>query len=120
MSQTIGDVNRTLRGWFEYFKHSHRKTFRTEDGFVRRRLRSILRRQTHRKVPEGTAPTRHAGALPILMRLGFSTCNTPISQHVSPLTRMSGSEGGSGIDERVNFRCQTATRSADSLVAVCF
>jgi hypothetical protein len=33
----------------EYFKHSHQKTFRTEDGFVRRRLRSILRRQTHRK-----------------------------------------------------------------------
>src|SRR5579864_473654 len=49
MSQTIADVNRTLRGWFEYFKHSHHKTFRTEDGFVRRRLRSILRRQTHRK-----------------------------------------------------------------------
>jgi RNA-directed DNA polymerase len=49
MSQTIADVNRTLRGWFEYFKHSHQKTFRTEDGFVRRRLRSILRRQTHRK-----------------------------------------------------------------------
>jgi RNA-directed DNA polymerase len=49
MSQTIADVNRTLRGWFEYFKHSHHKTFRTEDGFVRRRLRSILRHQTHRK-----------------------------------------------------------------------
>jgi RNA-directed DNA polymerase len=49
MSQTIADVNRTLRGWFEYFKHSYHKTFRTEDGFVRRRLRSILRRQTHRK-----------------------------------------------------------------------
>jgi hypothetical protein len=47
MCQTIADVNRTLRGWFEYFKHSHHKTFRTEDGFVRRRLRSILRGQTH-------------------------------------------------------------------------
>ncbi len=23
----IGDVNRTLRGWFEYFKHSYRTTF---------------------------------------------------------------------------------------------
>lgn len=47
--QTITDVNRTLRGWFEYFKHSYHTTFRTEDGFVRRRLRSILRRQTRRK-----------------------------------------------------------------------
>src|SRR5215475_8943818 len=36
-------------------------------------------------VPKRTAPTRHAGPLPTLMRLGFSTCNTPISQHVSPL-----------------------------------
>jgi hypothetical protein len=36
-------------------------------------------------VPKRTAPTGHAGPLPTLMRLGFSTCNKPISQHVSPL-----------------------------------
>jgi RNA-directed DNA polymerase len=41
----IADLNRTLRGWFEYFKHSYRTTFRIEDGFVRRRLRSILRKR---------------------------------------------------------------------------
>jgi Group II intron, maturase-specific domain len=40
---------RTLRGWFEYFKHSYWPTFRLEDGFVRRRLRSILRKRSHRK-----------------------------------------------------------------------
>jgi RNA-directed DNA polymerase len=49
MTQIIADVNRTLRGWFEYFKHSYRPTFRMEDGFVRRRLRSILRKRSHRK-----------------------------------------------------------------------
>jgi RNA-directed DNA polymerase len=49
MTQIIADVNRTLRGWFEYFKHSYRLTFRREDGFVRRRLRSILRKRSHRK-----------------------------------------------------------------------
>jgi len=49
MTQIIEDVNRTLRGWFEYFKHSLRPTFRREDGFVRRRLRSILRKRSHRK-----------------------------------------------------------------------
>src|SRR5437879_1830162 len=27
----IADVNRTLRGWFEYFKHSHKSTFRPLD-----------------------------------------------------------------------------------------
>lgn len=40
----IADVNRTLRGWFEYFKHSH-SSFRTEDAWVRTRLRAILRRR---------------------------------------------------------------------------
>jgi RNA-directed DNA polymerase len=49
MAQIIADVNRTLRGWFEYFKHSRAPTFRMEDGFVRRRLRSILRKRSRRK-----------------------------------------------------------------------
>jgi RNA-directed DNA polymerase len=49
MACIIADVNRTLRGWIEYFKHSYRLTFRMEDGFVRRRLRSILRKRSRRK-----------------------------------------------------------------------
>jgi len=45
LSATIGNVNRTLGGWFEYFKHSRRNTFPPLDGWVRMRLRSILRRR---------------------------------------------------------------------------
>jgi RNA-directed DNA polymerase len=45
----VADVNRTLRGWFEYFKHSWRTTFRDVDGWIRMRLRSILRRRARRK-----------------------------------------------------------------------
>ena len=45
----ITDVNRTVRGWFEYFKHSHRTTFPRLDGWIRMRLRSILRKRQHRK-----------------------------------------------------------------------
>jgi len=41
----IEDVNRTLRGWFEFFKHSHKPTFPMVDKWVRRRLRSILRKR---------------------------------------------------------------------------
>lgn len=41
----IVNVNRTLRGWFEYFKHSHRWTFDPLDRWIRRRLRGILRRR---------------------------------------------------------------------------
>ncbi len=42
-------VNRTLVGWFEYFKHSHWTTFPRLDSWIRRRLRSILRKRQHRK-----------------------------------------------------------------------
>jgi RNA-directed DNA polymerase len=38
----IADLNRTLRGWFGYFKHSYRTVFPSLDGWVRRRLRRIL------------------------------------------------------------------------------
>ena len=38
-------VSLTLRGWFEYFKHSHKATFRPLDSWVRMRLRSILRKR---------------------------------------------------------------------------
>ena len=42
---TIADLNRILVGWFGYFKHSHKTTFPTLDGWVRMRLRSLLRRR---------------------------------------------------------------------------
>ena len=44
----IVDLNRTLRGWFGYFKYAHRFTFDAVDGFVRRRLRAMLRKQAKR------------------------------------------------------------------------
>jgi len=47
----IKDVNRTMRGWFEYFKHSHRNTFGSIDGWARMRLRSILRKRQGKKGP---------------------------------------------------------------------
>jgi RNA-directed DNA polymerase len=40
----IDDVNRTLRGWFAYFKHSH-GTFDGLDSWIRRRLRALLRKR---------------------------------------------------------------------------
>ncbi len=45
----IVNVSRTLRGWFHYFKHSHRRTFAPLDGWVRMRLRSILRKRRGRR-----------------------------------------------------------------------
>jgi len=41
----LADVNRTLRGWFGYFRHSCRGTFEKVDRWVQMRLRSILRKR---------------------------------------------------------------------------
>jgi RNA-directed DNA polymerase len=49
LEEIIVDLNRTLKGWFEYFKHSHKSTFPRLDQWVRMRLRSILRRRHHRR-----------------------------------------------------------------------
>jgi RNA-directed DNA polymerase len=49
MECIIANVNGTLRGWFEYFKHSNGRTFPRLDQWIRRRLRSILRRRLKRK-----------------------------------------------------------------------
>jgi RNA-directed DNA polymerase len=45
LSTIIEDVNRTLQGWFEYFKHSHKTEFTQQDSWIRMRLRSILRKR---------------------------------------------------------------------------
>jgi RNA-directed DNA polymerase len=49
LAAIIVDVNKTLVGWFEYFKHAGRRTFPQIDGWVRRRLRSILRKRRKRQ-----------------------------------------------------------------------
>jgi RNA-directed DNA polymerase len=48
LAKIIAQLNPTLRGWFNYFKHAHPVTFRWMDAFVRRRLRAILRKQEKR------------------------------------------------------------------------
>jgi RNA-directed DNA polymerase len=42
LSDIVSDVNRSLRGWYQYFQHSKANTFAYVDGYVRRRLRSVL------------------------------------------------------------------------------
>ena len=42
LEETIMWINRVTRGWFVYFKHSNRWTFKRLDGWIRERLRAIL------------------------------------------------------------------------------
>ncbi len=48
LETVISELNPILKGWFGYFQHAHRSTFRAVDGFVRRRLRAILRKRAKR------------------------------------------------------------------------
>jgi RNA-directed DNA polymerase len=45
LSAIIACVNLVLRGWFGYFKHSHRTALHQQDRWVRQRLRAILRKR---------------------------------------------------------------------------
>lgn len=46
METIIKDLNPMLKGWFNYFKHAHKWTFTSIDGFIRRRLRSLRYKQS--------------------------------------------------------------------------
>lgn len=48
LGRIIDDLNPMLRGWFGYFQHATPGVFRAIDGFVRRRLRAIRRKQEKR------------------------------------------------------------------------
>jgi len=59
LADLIADVNRTLRGWYGYFQHSKANTFAAVDGYVRRRLRSMLQwRRDGRGYGKGAAHQR--------------------------------------------------------------
>jgi RNA-directed DNA polymerase len=100
----IGNVNRTLRGWFAYFQHSHHYTFERLDRWIRMRLRSILRKnlglqgrgrgRDHQRWPN------HYFAEQGLFSLAKAHATVCQSQRVHQLEsrmreiRTSGSEGG--------------------------
>jgi RNA-directed DNA polymerase len=48
LARIIADLNPRLKGWYGYFKHADRWVFPRVDGFIRRRLRAILRKQEKR------------------------------------------------------------------------
>ena len=46
---TCSRLSRQLRGWFSYFRHCRGSVFRELDGWIRGRLRSMLRRRQKRR-----------------------------------------------------------------------
>ena len=58
MTRIVADLTPMLRGWYEYFKHAVQSDLRHMDGFVRRRLRAIHRKQEKRPA-FGLCPEDH-------------------------------------------------------------
>ena len=48
LNAVVVDLNRTLKGWFRYFKYAHPNIFLDLDQLIRRRLRAMLRKQARR------------------------------------------------------------------------
>jgi RNA-directed DNA polymerase len=77
LSVTIAQLNRMLRGWFEYFKHTNVSTvFPRLDGWLRRRLRRMLlkRHRCTRRNGMGTTHRRWPNAY--FARLGLYSLAT--------------------------------------------
>jgi RNA-directed DNA polymerase len=57
LERTIQRLNRTLQGWFNYFRHCFWNIFGDYDRMVRRRLRRLLLKR-HRRNPQRLSRTR--------------------------------------------------------------
>jgi len=74
LREIIARINPVRRGWFEYFKHSYRTTFKPLDQWVRMRLRSILRRRQGKR-GRGRGQDHHRWPNAYFAELGlFSYC----------------------------------------------
>lgn len=71
----IERLNATLRGWFEYFKHSAKSSFVPLDAWIRVRLRTILKwRQKKRGIGKGRC--HHVWTNDYFAKLGLFTMTT--------------------------------------------
>ena len=59
LARIVADLNKTLRGWFGYFKHAHHTIFERLDAFTRRRLRALLRRHEKKSSRMGMSRADH-------------------------------------------------------------
>jgi hypothetical protein len=79
MEAIVADLNRTLKGWFGYFKHVHPSELGEIDQWLRMRLRSILRKRRGGK-GRGRGRITIAGRTATLPGLGSFACWTPKSR----------------------------------------
>jgi RNA-directed DNA polymerase len=86
LSVIITDVNRTLKGWFGYFQHSHRTTFVGLDAWIRMRLRSLLRRRRGGR-GRGRGWDHHRWSNAFFAEHGLFSLTAAHAQRANPLRR---------------------------------
>jgi RNA-directed DNA polymerase len=82
---SLTDLNRTLQGWFVYFRRCESPLFSSLDGWRRRRLRSLLRKRQGRK-----GISRHGGderrwPKAFLAEQGLFSLQAARAKYVNPL-----------------------------------
>ena len=84
MEATVTKLNKMLRGWFEYFQHSHHTRINGLDGYIRGRLRSILRKRAGKR-GRGRGTDHHRWRNHYFTELGlFSLTQAHVSARRSP------------------------------------
>ena len=81
----IADLNRTLRGWFGYFKRCYRTVFSGLDGWIRRRLRSLLRKRKGLKGISRHGADEQRWPVAYFAEQGLFSLKTAHARYVNPL-----------------------------------
>src|SRR5207253_7544207 len=84
LERIVSDLNPLLRGWFGYFQHATPALFGVLDGFVRRRLRAILRKQEKRPGIGRCPADHHRWPMPSSRLTGSSPFARPPRQRDTP------------------------------------
>jgi RNA-directed DNA polymerase len=111
MREIVAEVNRTLQGWFQYFRHSVKNVFAKEDQFVRQRLRTLQRKrhklqgrargQDHQRWPN--AYFAELGLISLALARDKASRSRRRDHWLESRMReirQSGSEGGAGLIPR--------------------
>jgi RNA-directed DNA polymerase len=81
----VADLSRTLRGWFVYFRRCWERVFSRLDGWIRRRLRSLLRKRTKRKGISRHGEDERRWPNAYFAEQGLFSLKTAHARYVSPL-----------------------------------
>lgn len=86
IERIISHINPIVRGWFNYFKHSHWNVFPGVDGWIRMRLRSINRKRRGGK-GKGRGSDNQRWNNAYFERLGLFSTVTARNRLLNPVTR---------------------------------